>query len=155
MTRIDSNINRRSFLKKVVQAFSAIGIIAATISYLLYIFPTKIGKRKVKYVYACDTGDMPVLGVKQFLVEYPLNGRRVAKKIFIVNTDTEPFALSGVCTHLGCLVRWHRTMNRFRCPCHQGQYDISGAVVAGPPPAPLKRLDLKIENEKVFVGLRV
>jgi Rieske Fe-S protein len=154
MARIEPRTNRRSFLKKVVQSFAAIGFTAATALYLLYVFPKKTGKRKINYIYVCNADDIPVLGVKPFFVEYPVRGRTVAKKIFIVNTDSEPYALSGVCTHLGCLVRWHRSVHRFRCPCHRGQYDVSGAVVAGPPPAPLKRLAIKIEDEKVFVGLR-
>jgi cytochrome b6-f complex iron-sulfur subunit len=156
MTRNTSNLKRRSFLKKVVQVFSAIGVVAAMVLYLLYVFPKKRGKRKIVYVDACATDDLPDRGVKHFFVGYPFHGRTVTKKIFIVNTETaEPYALSGVCTHLGCLVRWDRRAHRFQCPCHQGQYNLSGAVVAGPPPAPLQRMTLKIDNDRVLVGLKV
>jgi thiosulfate dehydrogenase (quinone) large subunit len=45
-------------------------------------------------------------------------------------------AFSAVCTHAGCTVGYSN--GRIVCPCHGGQYDPkSGAVVAGPPPAPL------------------
>jgi len=151
----ESKTNRRSFLKRVVQAFSALGLVAAGTMYWLYVFPRHTGKRKIMHVYICATDDLPVLGVKQFFMDYPLHGRTVTKKIFIVNTDTEPYALSGVCTHLGCLVNWQRSAQRFRCPCHQGQYDIAGQVISGPPPAPLQRLALHIKNDKVFVGIKV
>ncbi|MBW2605604.1 MAG: Rieske (2Fe-2S) protein [Deltaproteobacteria bacterium] len=107
------------------------------------------------YVYACEEDELPVQGVRQYIIEYPLHGKPVTKKIFIVNTGEELYALLGVCTHFGCLVSWYRPGKRFRCPCHGGQYDISGNVVAGPPPAPLKRLALKIEHRKVNVGLKI
>ncbi|RME66309.1 MAG: hypothetical protein D6778_04940 [Nitrospirae bacterium] len=65
------------------------------------------------------------------------------------------YALSPVCTHLGCLVNWNYLKGEFQCPCHGGRYDIKGRVIGGPPPRPLTRLPLKIEGEKVLVGLKV
>ena len=45
-------------------------------------------------------------------------------------------ALSGVCTHEGCIVSGvARTV--FVCPCHGSRYDHTGAVVQGPAPAAL------------------
>ena len=150
-----SILDRRSFLKKVCNLFSFIGLFTAIVLYLFYAFPKHIRKKKVVYVYACEEDELPILGVKQYVIDYPLYGKPVSKKIFIVNTGKELFALSASCTHLGCLVSWYRPENRFRCPCHSGQYDIMGDVVAGPPPAPMKRLSLKIEHQKVHIGLKV
>lgn len=123
--------------------------------YLFYAFPKGVQKKKGVYVYACEEDELPVQGVKQYLIDYSLQGKPVTKKIFIVNTGDELFALSGVCTHLGCLVSWYRPENRFRCPCHGGQYDIRGNVIAGPPSKPLNRLALKIEHQKVNVSLKI
>ncbi len=123
--------------------------------YLLFAFPSRMRKKKDLYVFACDEAELPVQGVRQYYIDYPLRGRTVTKKFFIVNTGKELLVFSSVCTHLGCLINWHRTENRFMCPCHGGQYDNQGNVVAGPPPAPLNRLPLKIERQKVYIGLRV
>ena len=155
MPEITSKIDRRSFLNKACNLFSIIGLFTAIVLYLFYTFPKQIRKKKEVYVYACDEEELPVQGVRQYYIDYPLHGKGVTKKTFIVNTGKELFALSGVCTHLGCLTNWHRTENRFLCPCHGGQYDTQGNVVAGPPPAPLNRLPLKIEHHKVYIGLRV
>lgn len=65
----------------------------------------------------------------------------------------DPLALLSTCSHLGCSVKWDNAGGRFRCPCHGGVYDENGAVVAGPPPQPLTRLDVKIENDVCFVRL--
>lgn len=150
-----SKLDRRSFLKKACNLFSFIGLFTAMVIYLFYIFPKHVRKKKLVYVYACEEDELPSLGVKPYVIDYPLYGKLVTKKIFIVNTGKELFALSAGCTHLGCLVSWYRPENRFRCPCHNGQYDIRGNVVAGPPPTPMKHLFLKIEHQKVNIGLQM
>jgi menaquinol-cytochrome c reductase iron-sulfur subunit len=55
-------------------------------------------------------------------------------------------ALSAVCTHLGCNVRWSKAASHFTCPCHQGIYDSQGAVISGPPPRPLRQLETRIQD---------
>ena len=155
MSEITTKNDRRSFLKKVCILFSFIGLCIGGGVYLLFVFPSRIRKKKDLYVYACDEAELPVQGVRQYHIDYPLRGKTVSKKFFIVNTDEELLVFSSVCTHLGCLINWHRTENRFMCPCHGGQYDMQGNVVAGPPPTPLNRLSLKIERQKVYIGLRV
>jgi Rieske Fe-S protein len=59
-------------------------------------------------------------------------------------------ALSGVCTHLGCNVRWSKETSRFACPCHSGVYDSDGAVISGPPPRPLRQLDTRVTEDGVL-----
>ncbi len=76
-------------------------------------------------------------------------------KIFLVKQENSIIALSPVCTHLGCLVNFDRTMNEFVCPCHGGRYDIQGRVIKGPPKENLHRLPVKIENGKIFIGIKI
>lgn len=64
-------------------------------------------------------------------------------------------ALSTVCTHLGCRVRWDPGSRRFRCPCHGGAYSVQGAVVAGPPPRPLAALEARIDEARGDVWIRL
>jgi cytochrome b6-f complex iron-sulfur subunit len=61
-------------------------------------------------------------------------------------------ALSLICTHLGCTVRWQEGKQQFFCPCHDGYYDRNGDVISGPPPMPLEQLQAKIVAEEVVVG---
>src|SRR5690606_39393880 len=52
-------------------------------------------------------------------------------------------AYSGVCTHTGCDVTdWRAEQRRFKCPCHESEFDPADAarVVGGPAPAPLAAL---------------
>ena len=61
-------------------------------------------------------------------------------------------AYSAVCTHLGCIVQWEKEKQDFLCPCHGGHYSVDGAVTAGPPPKPLKKLPLSVAGETITVG---
>ena len=54
---------------------------------------------------------------------------------------------SGVCTHAGCdITIWKAEATRFRCPCHESEFDPkdAGRVVGGPAPRRLPRVPVKI-----------
>lgn len=45
------------------------------------------------------------------------------------------YAISSVCTHLGCIVK--PGPGGFSCPCHGSQFAADGSVTKGPAPLPL------------------
>jgi Rieske Fe-S protein len=64
-------------------------------------------------------------------------------------------AYSGVCTHTGCdVVDWHSEQLRFKCPCHESEFDPSDAarVVGGPAPWQLAALPLKLVDGLITVA---
>ena len=74
--------------------------------------------------------------------------------LFLKTDDGRNFeALSNVCTHLGCWVTLSEAVERpgFYCACHDGWFDLDGNVVAGPPPAPLARLEVRTEAGQIYV----
>lgn len=74
--------------------------------------------------------------------------------VFLVRTgESEVTALSSLCTHLGCRVSWNASAGSLNCPCHGGTFDRTGAVIAGPPPAPLAKVPTRIEGDRVLVQL--
>ncbi len=64
----------------------------------------------------------------------------------------EYIALTAVCTHLGCIVKWVDDKGEFLCPCHGGRFSIEGQVLGGPPPKPLEAYTVHIEDTDVVVG---
>lgn len=72
--------------------------------------------------------------------------------VYVLSKDGREYvAMSNICTHLGCHVRWITDQNLFFCPCHNGEFDVNGNVIAGPPPRPLNRYEVKVENDQLFV----
>lgn len=61
-------------------------------------------------------------------------------------------ALSAVCTHLGCIVKWIAAENQFLCPCHGGKFSPAGDVISGPPPAALETFPVTLEGGLVQIG---
>ena len=60
-------------------------------------------------------------------------------------------AMSNICTHLGCRIRWIADREEFFCPCHNGVFDKDGRIVSGPVPRPLDRFDTKVEDGQLFI----
>lgn len=74
--------------------------------------------------------------------------------VYVLTEDgREYIALSNICTHLGCRVRWIGDQEQYFCPCHNAAFDKTGLVISGPPPAPLNRYETKVEDEQLFILL--
>jgi Rieske Fe-S protein len=72
--------------------------------------------------------------------------------VYVLTDNGRDFiAMSNVCTHLGCRIRWIADQNQYFCPCHNGVYDKQGNVVSGPPPRPLDKYQTKVENDQLFI----
>jgi len=67
--------------------------------------------------------------------------------IFIVHAQDGIYALSAVCTHLGCLSIWNPEAGVIACPCHGSQFERDGSVLAGPAPRALPWLKTWISEE--------
>jgi cytochrome b6-f complex iron-sulfur subunit len=135
--------NRREFIFN----FAIIGAVLVAIGGFIrmvfsYLLPESTKKSYHKYLVARH-GELPVGNAKQIT----LNGQPV----FIIRLVSGYRVFSGVCTHLGCIVRWEEQKGRFLCPCHQGIFDKTGKVISGPPPRPLDEFQVKVEDKLVFI----
>ena len=70
------------------------------------------------------------------------------EKIFVFRDKDKGFAVaSGVCTHLGCTVKYFGNDNKFHCPCHGSVFASDGSVVHGPAPRPLEWLEVTMARD--------
>ncbi len=74
--------------------------------------------------------------------------------VYVLTEDGRDYiALSNICTHLGCRVRWISDQGLYFCPCHNAAFNKIGLVESGPPPRPLDRYETKVEDEQIFILL--
>lgn len=59
----------------------------------------------------------------------------VGRSVAVFRDASGTWAVSTVCTHLGCIVK--REGGAFSCPCHGSRFALDGAVEKGPAPKPL------------------
>nr|B8HNR1.1 RecName: Full=Cytochrome b6-f complex iron-sulfur subunit; AltName: Full=Plastohydroquinone:plastocyanin oxidoreductase iron-sulfur protein; Short=ISP; Short=RISP; AltName: Full=Rieske iron-sulfur protein [Cyanothece sp. PCC 7425] len=97
------------------------------------------------------------ISVSDFLAKHPANDRALAQGLkgdptYIVVQDDHTigdYGLNAVCTHLGCVVPWNISENKFICPCHGSQYDNTGKVVRGPAPLSLALAHAAVSDDKI------
>ena len=61
-------------------------------------------------------------------------------------------AFSAVCTHLDCIVQYSPEKKQIWCACHNGQYNMSGQNVGGPPPRPLEEYVVNTRGDEIVVS---
>lgn len=84
------------------------------------------------------------------------------QRLFVFREGNIFYAMSAVCTHLGCTVRAEalprvetrqvegravRLTHRFLCPCHGSNYAGDGSNVSGPAPRPLAWYQLSLASD--------
>jgi len=92
-----------------------------------YLWPKLRGEKAERLLIAGKVEDFQVGKMAIFRKE----------KVFINRVDEGLLAMSAICTHLRCIVRWNGQKEIFECPCHGAEFNDVGEVLAGPPPRPL------------------
>jgi len=66
------------------------------------------------------------------------------QQVYIVRTPTGFYAVSAVCTHLGCITQWKPEANMIACPCHGSKFHRDGTKIEGPAPRPLPHFAINL-----------
>ena len=74
--------------------------------------------------------------------------------ILIRTGNTRVAAFDAICTHQGCTVDYDPATKTLICPCHLSQFDplSHAAVMAGPAPAPLSEISVKIDGANIILA---
>lgn len=98
-----------------------------------------------QWVAVADVAAVPVGAVKWFATATIVG--------FVRHTADGFSALSGVCTHMGCLLAWNGTARTFDCPCHGGRFTEDGQSSPASPVrySPLPALQTKVDQNQIWV----
>jgi cytochrome b6-f complex iron-sulfur subunit len=141
----DEPVSRRGFFKYLLLGFSGLATAAGVLTPIIaYLWPPKVaagggGGR----VAVASTADLPPGKGQVFSVNN--------QPVLVIHTPDGYSALSAVCTHLGCIVFWNEQKQVIACPCHEAYFNTNGAVISGPPPAPLPAYRVQVEGDQIYV----
>lgn len=151
------NFGRQDFLKLSIAAVGAaigLGIGIPAVSYL--VGPALKEAQEQNWVQLGSVSKIPLGEPTLFKFKiksqtgWIVDEREIS--VYVLTEDGRDFiALSNICTHLGCRVRWIADTEQFFSPCHNGIFDKQGNVVAGPPPRPLDRYQVKVEDGQLLI----
>jgi len=71
------------------------------------------------------------------------------QQVYIVRVPEGFYAVSAVCTHLGCVTQWKPDADMIACPCHGSKFKADGTKIEGPAPRPLPHfaISLTVDGE--------
>jgi cytochrome b6-f complex iron-sulfur subunit len=66
------------------------------------------------------------------------------QQVYIVRVPDGFYAVSAVCTHLGCVTQWKPDAELIACPCHGSKFKSDGTKIEGPAPRPLPHFAISL-----------
>jgi cytochrome b6-f complex iron-sulfur subunit len=119
-------VSRRDFLNEItLGALGVAGLGSAALTYQ-YFSPNVLFEPSTRF--RAGNPDLYPVNSVTFLQD---------QQVYIVRTPTGFYAVSAVCTHLGCITQWKAEANMIACPCHGSKFQPSGKKIEGPAPRPL------------------
>jgi cytochrome b6-f complex iron-sulfur subunit len=74
------------------------------------------------------------------------------QQVYIVRMPEGFYAVSAVCTHLGCVTQWKPDADMIACPCHGSKFKADGTKIEGPAPRPLPHFAISLTADgELFV----
>jgi cytochrome b6-f complex iron-sulfur subunit len=137
-------VDRRSFIKWLAVGWSAFAVVVAGYGALVmrFFFPNVLFEPKQSFRAG-------------FPEEYETDkvSERFKGKhgVWIIRDSEKIYALSAVCTHLGCTPNWLENDNKFKCPCHGSGFYKTGINFEGPAPRPLERFKVFLNDDGQIV----
>lgn len=80
----------------------------------------------------------------------PLSGVHIHHDFLLfagVGGTEQAFAVSRICTHLGCRVNYQQDRQQIECPCHQSRFTPQGQRISGPAQKDLPRYEVSLKQD--------
>lgn len=139
------NLTRRSFLDYLLGTSAFATLAAILYPIIRFMAPPQIVEAMQSSVVAAKISELPPNSGKIF--------KFGSKPGLIVHTASgELKAFSAVCTHLDCIVQYRPDTKQIWCACHNGQYNLNGENIGGPPPRPLEAYPVNKRGDDIVVN---
>jgi menaquinol-cytochrome c reductase iron-sulfur subunit len=154
---LKERFSRREFMERATLAIGGLISAALAIPAVAYVVGPALQRTQEEEWIALGTASKVELGTPTLFkakVEKQTGWivNETELSFYILTDDGREYvAMSNICTHLGCRVRWIGDQEQFFCPCHNAIFDKDGEVVTGPPPRALDRYQVKVEDDQLFV----
>lgn len=153
----EKKITRKQFMSLVTGAITALIGLGLGIPAIAYIIGPALKKEESQDWIRLGSTSKVELGLPtlfktkiQRQTGWIVNEKEIS--VYVLTENGREFvAMSNICTHLGCRIRWIADREEFFCPCHNGVFDKDGRIVSGPVPRPLDRFDTKVEDGQLFI----
>jgi cytochrome b6-f complex iron-sulfur subunit len=137
----DGRITRRFFFESIGLGAISIAAIGSIVLTGEYLSPNVVREPPTKFKAGMPE-DFPPGSVT----------KDVEQKVYIVRAKEGYFyAVSAVCTHLGCITNWKSDQGIIACPCHGSKFDREGNVIGGPAPRPLPHYSIVLDDRGQLV----
>jgi len=133
---------RRGFLNWFLSTSAGAMLLTVAYPVVRFVSPPEIPEASMNQVEAGAINDPELLDKGYKILRFG------AEPVILVRSGEGDFrAFAATCTHLDCIVEYHKDKKRIWCNCHNGEYNLSGQVVGGPPPKPLAafKVDLVVK----------
>ncbi len=157
MGKSDENeIRRRDFMKAMIVTIGGVIGAAVGLPAVPYILGPALKQGVEEWIHLGTVTKVELNNPTLFktMIETQTGWINTEEEIsaYVLTSDGQDFiAMSNICTHLGCKVRWIPEEDGFFCPCHNGVFSRDGSVISGPPPRPLDRFETKIEAGILYI----
>jgi Rieske Fe-S protein len=133
---------RRSFVNWFLG--TSLGALCVSVVYpvIRFVSPPNVPEATTNQVNAGLTTDPEMMEKKFKIVRFG------ADPVILIHAGEDDYrAFAATCTHLDCVVEYQDAQRRIWCNCHNGEYDLQGRNVAGPPPKPLEVFTVHVERK--------
>jgi menaquinol-cytochrome c reductase iron-sulfur subunit len=152
----DGEITRRELLSKATAAIGALIAAGLAVPAIAYVVGPALREQAENWIRLGSTSKVEIGTPTLFKTTVQRQTGWIESQdelaAYVLTEDGRDYiAMSNICTHLACRVRWIEERQEFFCPCHNGVYDKQGNVVSGPPPRPLDRYEVRVEDSRLLV----
>ena len=133
---LGSGATRRDFLNEVTLAALGIAGLGAAVVTYQYLSPNVLFEPSP--TFRAGNPDL-----------FPVNSVTYIQdqQVYIVRTNEGFYAVSAVCTHLGCITQWKPEAGQIQCPCHGSKFKSDGGKIEGPAPRPLPHFAMSLTTD--------